>query len=97
MMIQDSQYVSEHISTDGVNSEFFICPLLVFFFFQLEVPGLSSASMLEVGPVGLSFELPKITVTGLQIRFLRLSPVQPGPSQRWVRYVTHSDSYTIRI
>uniref|UniRef100_A0AAQ5Z932 AP-4 complex subunit mu-1 n=1 Tax=Amphiprion ocellaris TaxID=80972 RepID=A0AAQ5Z932_AMPOC len=65
--------------------------------FKLEVPGLSSASLLEVGPVGLSFELPKLTATGLQIRFLRLSPVQPGPSQRWVRYVTHSDSYTIRI
>ncbi|KAI3374032.1 hypothetical protein L3Q82_022592 [Scortum barcoo] len=65
--------------------------------FKLEVSGLSSASMMEVGPVGLSFELPKLTATGLQIRFLRLSPVQPGPSQRWVRYVTHSDSYTIRI
>uniref|UniRef100_A0A3Q1GPC5 AP-4 complex subunit mu-1 n=1 Tax=Acanthochromis polyacanthus TaxID=80966 RepID=A0A3Q1GPC5_9TELE len=65
--------------------------------FKLEVPGLSSASLLEVGPVGLSFELPKLTATGVQIRFLRLSPVQPGPSQRWVRYVTHSDSYTIRI
>uniref|UniRef100_A0A3Q3ELY7 AP-4 complex subunit mu-1 n=1 Tax=Labrus bergylta TaxID=56723 RepID=A0A3Q3ELY7_9LABR len=65
--------------------------------FKLEVPGLSSASMLEVGPVGLSFELPQLTVTGLQIRFLRLSPVQPGPSQRWVRYVTHSDSYIIRV
>lgn len=65
--------------------------------FKLEVPGLSSASMLEVGPVGLSFELPKFTATGLQIRFLRLSPVHPGPSQRWVRYVTHSDSYTVRL
>ncbi|XP_067084800.1 AP-4 complex subunit mu-1 isoform X1 [Osmerus mordax] len=65
--------------------------------FKLEVSGLSSASMLEVGPVSLSFELPKYTCTGLQIRFLRLSPIQPGPSQRWVRYVTHSDSYTIRI
>ncbi|XP_007578813.1 AP-4 complex subunit mu-1 [Poecilia formosa] len=65
--------------------------------FKLDVPGLSSASMLEVGPVGLSFELPKWTGTGLQIRFLRLSPVHPGPSQRWVRYVTHSDSYIIRI
>uniref|UniRef100_UPI003AAC1A4E AP-4 complex subunit mu-1 n=1 Tax=Centroberyx gerrardi TaxID=166262 RepID=UPI003AAC1A4E len=65
--------------------------------FKLEVPGLSSASMLEVGPVGLSFELPKFTASGLQIRFLRLSPVQPGPAQRWVRYVTHSDSYCIRV
>ncbi|XP_055798457.1 AP-4 complex subunit mu-1 isoform X2 [Salvelinus fontinalis] len=65
--------------------------------FKLEVSGLSSASLQEVGPVSLSFELPKYTCTGLQIRFLRLSPIQPGPSQRWVRYVTHSDSYTIRI
>lgn len=65
--------------------------------FKVEVPGLSSASLLEVGPVSMSFELPKHTCTGLQIRFLRLSPTQPGLSQRWVRYVTHSDSYTIRI
>ncbi|KAG9263179.1 AP-4 complex subunit mu-1 isoform X1 [Astyanax mexicanus] len=65
--------------------------------FKVEVPGLSSASLLEVGPVSMSFELPKHTCTGLQIRFLRLSPTHPGLSQRWVRYVTHSDSYTIRI
>uniref|UniRef100_A0A673KDN4 AP-4 complex subunit mu-1-like n=1 Tax=Sinocyclocheilus rhinocerous TaxID=307959 RepID=A0A673KDN4_9TELE len=63
----------------------------------VDVPGLSSASLLEVGPVSMSFELPKQTCTGLQIRFLRLSPTQTGLSQRWVRYVTHSDSYTIRI
>nr|XP_055064581.1 AP-4 complex subunit mu-1 [Misgurnus anguillicaudatus] len=65
--------------------------------FKVDVPGLSSASLLEVGPVSMSFELPKQTCTGLQIRFLRLSPTQAGLSQRWVRYVTHSDSYTIRI
>ncbi|XP_026114671.1 AP-4 complex subunit mu-1 [Carassius auratus] len=65
--------------------------------FKVDVPGLSSASLLEVGPVSMSFELPKQTCTGLQIRFLRLSPTQTGLSQRWVRYVTHSDSYTIRI
>lgn len=64
---------------------------------QVDVPGISSASLLEVGPVSMSFELPKQTCTGLQIRFLRLSPTQTGLSQRWVRYVTHSDSYTIRI
>uniref|UniRef100_A0A8C6U1W9 Adaptor related protein complex 4 subunit mu 1 n=2 Tax=Neogobius melanostomus TaxID=47308 RepID=A0A8C6U1W9_9GOBI len=65
--------------------------------FKLEVPGLSSASLMEVGPVGLSFEVPKWTCTGLQIRFLRLSPVQPSPGERWVRYTTHSDSYTVRM
>ncbi|XP_076875552.1 AP-4 complex subunit mu-1 [Brachyhypopomus gauderio] len=65
--------------------------------FKVEVPRLSSASFLEVGPISMSFELPKYTCTGLQVRFLRLSPTHPGLSQRWVRYVTHSDSYTIRI
>ncbi|XP_038156645.1 AP-4 complex subunit mu-1 [Cyprinodon tularosa] len=65
--------------------------------FKLDVPALSSASMLELGPVALTFELPKLTATGLLIRFLRLTPVQPGTPQRWVRYVTHSDSYVIRI
>ncbi|XP_020780135.2 LOW QUALITY PROTEIN: AP-4 complex subunit mu-1 [Boleophthalmus pectinirostris] len=65
--------------------------------FKLDVPGLSSSSLLEVGPVGLSFEVPKWTCSGLQIRFLRLSPVQPSPGERWVRHTTHSDSYTVRI
>lgn len=65
--------------------------------FKLEVPGLSSSSLMEVGPVGLGFEVPKWTCTGLQIRFLRLSPVQPSPGERWVRYTTHSDSYTVRM
>ncbi|KAJ4918662.1 hypothetical protein JOQ06_021798 [Pogonophryne albipinna] len=64
---------------------------------QVEVPGLSPSSLMEVGPMVLNFELPKLTVSGLQVRFLRLSPVQPGPAQRWVRYVTHSDSYILRI
>uniref|UniRef100_A0A8C2G5Q3 Adaptor related protein complex 4 subunit mu 1 n=1 Tax=Cyprinus carpio TaxID=7962 RepID=A0A8C2G5Q3_CYPCA len=64
--------------------------------FKVDVPGLSSASLLEVGPVSMSFELPKQTCSGLQIRFLQLSPTQTGLSQHWVRYVTHSDSY-IRI
>ncbi|XP_042620942.1 AP-4 complex subunit mu-1-like isoform X3 [Cyprinus carpio] len=64
--------------------------------FKVDVPGLSSASLLEVGPVSMSFELPKQTCSGLQIRFLQLSPTQTGLSQHWVQYVTHSDSY-IRI
>ncbi|XP_057676751.1 AP-4 complex subunit mu-1 isoform X4 [Corythoichthys intestinalis] len=66
--------------------------------FKLDVPALSSASMMEVGPVDLTFELPKVTASGLRVRFLRLAPAQHrGPAQRWVRYVTRSDSYAIRI
>ncbi|NWS65089.1 AP4M1 protein, partial [Chunga burmeisteri] len=62
----------------------------------LEVPGLSRASLLELGPANLGFELPAHTCSGLRVRFVRV----PGPSrppQRWVRYLTHSDSYVLRL
>ncbi|XP_067412738.1 AP-4 complex subunit mu-1 isoform X2 [Emydura macquarii macquarii] len=65
--------------------------------FKLEIPGLSSSSLLEVGPVNMSFELPMHTCSGLQIRFLRFTTPQAGLPHRWVRYVTHSDSYVIRL
>ncbi|NXS55891.1 AP4M1 protein, partial [Brachypteracias leptosomus] len=64
----------------------------------LEVPGLSRASLLELGPAVLSFELPSHSCSGLRVRFLR-GPGGPGgaPPQRWVRYLTHSDSYVLRL
>lgn len=64
---------------------------------QLEVPGLSQAVLQELGPVTLSFEVPAYTCSGLQIRFLRFTGPQPHLPYRWVRYVTHSDSYVIRL
>ncbi|NXX87343.1 AP4M1 protein, partial [Urocolius indicus] len=68
----------------------------------LEVPGLSRASLLELGPANVSFELPAHTCSGLSVRFLRLQqpPAAPRPTQtpqRWVRYLTHSDSYVLRL
>ncbi|XP_052631011.1 AP-4 complex subunit mu-1 isoform X2 [Harpia harpyja] len=64
--------------------------------FKLEVPGLSRASLLELGPANLAFELPAHTCSGLHVRFVRL-PGPTGPPQRWVRYLTHSDSYVLRL
>ncbi|XP_061439797.1 AP-4 complex subunit mu-1 isoform X2 [Rhineura floridana] len=65
--------------------------------FKLEVPGLSRAGLLEVCPVNLSFEVPAYTCSGLQVRFLRFMGPQPSLPHRWVRYVTHSESYVIRL
>ncbi|XP_072852626.2 AP-4 complex subunit mu-1 isoform X2 [Pogona vitticeps] len=65
--------------------------------FKLEVPGLSRAGLLELGPASLSFELPAYTCSGLQVRFLRFTGPQPSLPHRWVRYVTHSNSYVIRL
>ncbi|KAF1399608.1 AP-4 complex subunit mu-1, partial [Eudyptes chrysocome] len=62
----------------------------------LEVPGLSRASLLELGPANLAFELPAHTCSGLHVRFVRLLGLAGAP-QRWVRYLTHSDSYVLRL
>ncbi|NXI33898.1 AP4M1 protein, partial [Sterrhoptilus dennistouni] len=55
---------------------------------------------LELGAAHASFELPAHSCSGLRVRFLRLHP-PPGapnpPAQRWVRYLTHSDSYVLRL
>ncbi|XP_060119720.1 AP-4 complex subunit mu-1 [Heteronotia binoei] len=65
--------------------------------FKLEVPGLSRATLRELGPVNLSFEVPAHTCSGLQVRFLRFTGPQPRLPYRWVRYVTHSESYVLRL
>lgn len=72
---------------------------------QMDVPGLpgqassTSAPPLGLGPASLSFELPRHTCSGLQVRFLRLTS-RPGTSanpHKWVRHLSHSDAYVIRI
>lgn len=65
--------------------------------FKLEVPGLSSASLLELGPANMAFELPMHTCSGLHVRFVRFAGPPAALPHRWVRYVTHSDSYVVRL
>ncbi|XP_066281512.1 AP-4 complex subunit mu-1-like isoform X1 [Branchiostoma lanceolatum] len=66
--------------------------------FKLAVANRTPSTRLELGPVSLNFELPMYICSRLQIRFLRLfDHEQSYVAYRWVRYVTHSDSYVIRI
>ncbi|NXX70355.1 AP4M1 protein, partial [Spizella passerina] len=60
----------------------------------LEVPSLSRCWRLELGPAHGSFQLPAHSCSGLRVRFLRLPG---GAGQRWVRYLSHSDSYVLRL
>ncbi|NXR23720.1 AP4M1 protein, partial [Cinclus mexicanus] len=64
----------------------------------LEVPAPGPAWRLELGPAHGSFELPSHSCSGLRVRFLRLSAA-PGSAaaQRWVRYLSHSQSYVLRL
>ncbi|CAD7683949.1 unnamed protein product [Nyctereutes procyonoides] len=75
--------------------------------FQMDVPGLpgppgqghSTMAPLGLGPASLSFELPRHTCSGLQVRFLRLAfrPCGSTSPHKWVRHLSHSDAYVIRI
>ncbi|KAM8794233.1 AP-4 complex subunit mu-1 [Eudromia elegans] len=65
--------------------------------FKLDVA--APVSLLELGPARASFEVPALTCSGLRVRYVRLAPPPPaGPAPlRWVRYVTHSDDYVMRM
>ncbi|OCT90584.1 hypothetical protein XELAEV_18019200mg, partial [Xenopus laevis] len=43
------------------------------------------------------FKIPSITCSGLQIRFLRLTSERLSLVHTWVRYLTQSDSYSVRL
>ncbi|KAG8430950.1 hypothetical protein GDO86_019671 [Hymenochirus boettgeri] len=66
--------------------------------FKVDIPGsISLPSLLDLPPLNLSFQIPSLTCSGLQIRFLRLPCERLSPTHTWVRYLTQSDSYSIRL
>ncbi|XP_063786974.1 AP-4 complex subunit mu-1 isoform X2 [Pseudophryne corroboree] len=66
--------------------------------FKVDVSGcLSVPSVLDLPPLNLSFQVPSLTSSGLQIRFLRLRSELPTMIHTWVRYLTQSDSYSVRF
>ncbi|KAM5173101.1 AP-4 complex subunit mu-1 isoform 1-T1 [Mantella aurantiaca] len=66
--------------------------------FQVDVSVcVSLPSILDLPPVNLSFQVPSHTSSGLQIRFLRLRNERPTAIHTWVRYLTQSDSYSVRL
>jgi AP-4 complex subunit mu-1 len=52
----------------------------------------------EIGSICVDFEIPMYVCSGLQIRFMKvLDRSQLQAPRRWVRYITHSDSYVFRL
>ena len=66
---------------------------------HLEGPEEYASWSSAVGPASLSFEIPMHSLSGVSIQSLRI--VDPGnrgyKPARWVRYVSHSDSYICRV
>eukprot|EP00850_Spirogloea_muscicola_P019681 SM000196S05373 [mRNA] locus=s196:246080:248219:+ [translate_table: standard] len=52
----------------------------------------------EVGPVSMTFSIPMYNASRLQVRYLQIMKKSKSYNPyRWVRYVTHANSYVIRI
>lgn len=65
---------------------------------KVHMSEIRKSSRKEVGPVSLDFEIPMHICSGLQIRYVRVQDREKACSLfRWVRYITHSDSYVFRI
>jgi AP-4 complex subunit mu-1 len=66
---------------------------------RLNLSDVSRTAKKEVNAVSMDFEIPMYICSGLNIRFLRV--FEHGGSgrnpHRWVRYITHSDSFVFRV
>ena len=54
----------------------------------------------EMGPVSMDFEVPMLSTSNLQVRYLRVASSRfegPQAPARWVRYITQSNSYACRL
>ncbi|XP_070576404.1 AP-4 complex subunit mu-1-like [Ptychodera flava] len=65
---------------------------------MISVSNYSKQTKMEIGPISVEFEIPMSVLSHLQIRFLRVFDKDHSyVPLRWVRYVTHSDSYVVRL
>ena len=63
----------------------------------LDTP-VTAAHRKEIGPISMSFEIPMYNISGLQVRYLRISETDKSYNpHRWVRYITQSSSYVYRL
>lgn len=52
----------------------------------------------ETGPISMTFSIPMYNASRLQVRYLQIMKKSKTYNPyRWVRYVTHSNSYVVRI
>ncbi|XP_077992214.1 AP-4 complex subunit mu-1-like [Glandiceps talaboti] len=66
--------------------------------FMVTVGSCGRQSRMELGPISVDFEIPMYVLSHLQLRFLRVFDRDHSyVPLRWVRYVTHSDSYVARL
>ena len=48
-------------------------------------------------PISVKFEVPYFTVSGIQVRYLKIVERSGYAALPWVRYITQSGNYEIRV
>ena len=67
-------------------------------YIKFTVPIVTNMSKKELGPISLDFEFPMYVCSKLQIKYLKVIERNAMYTpMRWVRYITHSDSYVRRL
>ncbi|XP_022085980.1 AP-4 complex subunit mu-1-like [Acanthaster planci] len=65
---------------------------------RIQLSQLHRATVMELGPVSLQFEIKNFVSSHLEVKYMKLFDRQHSYVPfRWVRYVTLSDSYTVRL
>ena len=64
------------------------------------LPSVSAAGSEEEtwkAPIKVSFEIPYFTVSGIQVRYLKIIEKSGYQALPWVRYITKNGKYELRI
>ena len=60
-------------------------------------PEKSSAATKPLGPIRAIFEIPYFTMSGIQVRYLKIVEKSGYPALPWVRYITEQGEYQFRM
>lgn len=64
---------------------------------QFNLPSISSEEVTSVKPVTVEFEIPYFTVSGIQVRYLKIVEKSGYQALPWVRYITVNGDYQLRM
>ena len=70
------------------------------FFLSSGLPSVSSEEVREESwkaPIRVTFEIPYFTVSGIQVRYLKIIEKSGYQALPWVRYITKNGKYELRI
>lgn len=59
--------------------------------------GVGTTDMSWKKPIGVKFEIPYFTVSGIQVRYLKIIERSGYQALPWVRYITANGDYQLRM